>query len=289
MKGKCLSYSGIRIALLWITSGVLLVIGGKLLAVHIWAIDDVRASALPLAQEIPVLERRVKVLSEQRELSELSDALRIGSPEERVHVYALPKETDFTKVVTALDLFMESLERRKILKNRSSLQFGEAHDVVEGIRAQDITFTASVHREGVLAIETFTRVSGLLSVADAFSPEERESLLRETELENPAAIVALEQYFQTDLGSFLREPRPAQEKLLRSFSTQAFEHTFRDVLRGSIIPDAERLFSGAFLQTLVDRKLWPMQMLSIGKVSLTPGRAADWYTVECVLRAYTRS
>ncbi|TSC57307.1 MAG: hypothetical protein Greene041662_983 [Candidatus Peregrinibacteria bacterium Greene0416_62] len=264
----------------WTASAALILLGGKSLAFHISTVRDVRASALPLAQEIPALERRVNILKEQKELTELSHALRVGSPEEQVHIYALPEETDLDKVVTAFDVLIEELRHRKILTKVSPITFGDPTSAEDGIRSQPVTFEATLHHDGIAALQTFVRLSGLLSVADALSPEERSRLLLQTELENPAAIVALEQFLNTDLMTYLREPRPAEEQLLRSFSNQSFERAFRDVIRGSLLADAGRLFQPAFATRLADVRLWPMQMMDIQAISLEAGGAAEWYRVK---------
>lgn len=272
----------------WAGSLSLIAVGAVLLAQHISTVRDVRASSLPLAQEIPALERRLSVLKQQKELSELSHVLRTGSPEEKVHVYALPKETDLDKIVTAFDLLTEELRRQKLLTDISPLTFGDAASVVEGIKAQAMTLEVTLHREGIEELQTFVKLSGLLSVADALSAEERSRLLLQTELENPAAIVALEQFLNTDLLSYLEEPRPAEEQLLNSFSSQSFERAFRDVLRESLLADASRLLSPEFSERLSTGRLWPMQMMDIESLELRAGRAEGWYRVKLEIELYMR-
>lgn len=269
-------------------SVALIILGGKSLAFHIVTVRDVRASSLPLAQEIPALERRLNVLKEQKELTELSHALRVGSPEEQVHVYALPKETDIDKVVTAFDALTEELRHRNILTKTSPIVFGDTVSGENGIRTQTVTFDATLHQDGIAALQTFVRLSGLLSVADALSPDERSRLLLQTELENPAAIVALEQFLNTDLLSYLREPRPAEEQLLKSFSSQSFERAFRDVIRESLLADAGRLLTPEFARVLADARLWPMQMMDIEAISVEAGGAEGWYRVKVKVALYMR-
>ncbi len=276
------------VAASWAISALLLLLGGKLLAEHIAAVEHVRASTLPLAEEIPQMEHRVKVIEQQRELSELSAALRIGSPEERVRVYALPEEVDIDKVVAVLDLFTESLRASHVLSSASGVDFGPAEPAVDGIQSTPVRLTMSLHKDGIGAFTTFIRLCGMLTVADALTPDERTRLLRQTEIENPAAIVALEQYLNTDLLSYIREPRPADDQLLRSFSSQSFERAFRDILRSSLLPEVQRVIGGTFAETLHARKLWPMQMMDIRSIGLETGTAADWYKVKMELVLYTR-
>ncbi len=277
------------VAASWAVSALLLFLGGKLLTQHIAAVEHVRASMLPLAEEIPQLEHRVKVIEQQRELSELSAALRIGSPEERVRVYALPTEVDIDKAVAVLDLLTESLKSSRVLSSASGVEFGSAESAVDGIQKTPVRLTMSLHKDGIEAFTTFVRLCGMLTVADALTPDERTRILRQTEIENPAAIVALEQYLNTDLLSYIREPRSADDQLLRSFSSQSFERAFRDVLRSSLLPEAQRTIGGAFAETLHARKLWPMQMMDMRSIGLETGTAADWYKVKMELVLYTRA
>lgn len=277
------------VLLQWAGSAALMLLGGRLLVDHIVTVRDIRASALPLAQEIPALERRVKVLKQQQELSELSHALRIGSPEERVHVFALPEETDLDKVVTAFDVLSMELSKRKLMTAVSPITFEEIGSWENGIQSQAVTFTLTAHRDGIAALETFVRLSGLLSVADALTPDERSRLLLQTELENPAAIVALEQFLNVDLLRYIREPLPIDQQLLQSFSSQSFERTFRDVLRTSLLADAGRILTPLLTEKIAGARLWPMQMMDIETISLEAGGAAEWYKVRVMLRVYTRS
>lgn len=272
----------------WTVSVALMLLCGKILAFHITTVRDVRASALPLAQEIPALERRLNVLKQQQEMTELSHALRVGSPEEQVHVYALPKETDLDKIVTAFDALAGELRHRAMLTKISPIVFGETTSSEQGMRTQTVTLEATLHQGGITALQTFVRLSGLLSVADALTPEERSRLLLQTEIENPAAIVALEQFLNTDLLSYLREPRPAEEQLLKSFSNQSFERAFRDIVRGSLLADASRLLTPAFAGALADARLWPMQMMDIDHISLEAGGAAEWYRVKVRMVLFMR-
>lgn len=273
----------------WVASATLLLLGGKFLAIHITTVRDVQASSLPLAQEIPVLEHRLSVLKEQKELTELSHALRVGSPEEQVHVYALPKETDLDKIVTAFDALAREMRHRKLLTNISPITFGEVTPAADGIRRQPMMLALTLHRDGIVGLQTFVRLSGLLSVADALTPDERSRLLLQTELENPAAIIALEQFLNTDLLGYLREPRPAEEQLLKSFSSQSFERAFRDIVRPSLLADAGRLLTPEFAEMLADARLWPMQMMNIETMSLEAGGAAEWYRVKVKIVLYMRA
>jgi hypothetical protein len=76
---------------------------------------------------------------------------------------------------------------------------------------------------------------------------------------------------------------------LRSFSSQSFERAFRDVLRSSLLPEAQRTIGGTFAETLHTRKLWPMQMMDIRSIGLETGTALDWYKVKMELVLYTRA
>jgi hypothetical protein len=271
----------------WPVSAFVLFVAVQLLLRHVTVVQEVRATALPLAQEIPQLERRLRIITEQEELAQLQEALRIGSPEERVHVYALPEESDLDKTVTALDLLRDELSTQKLLTRMSDIRFGEVGVAEGGIRRQPVSLAFAAHQQGLAAFMLFVKLSGLLTVADALSADQRSTLLKHTELENPAGIVALERFLSTDLLEYLRDSRTYEEQLLKSFSTQAFEQVFRGVLRSSILPDAQRLLAGRLGQALQAGRLWPLQMLSPASISLESGSAPEWYRVEVVLSLYS--
>ncbi|MBM3227569.1 hypothetical protein FJZ27_01745 [Candidatus Peribacteria bacterium] len=273
---------------LWAVSGCLLFLAGTLLREHAVAVRSVRADALPLVTEIPQLERRARVLAEQRELAELSDALRIGSPEERMRVYALPTEPDLDKTVSALDVLFRSLRASARLSSFSPVTFGNVEDAGGGLRRTPVRTTLGIHEEGLDALIAFIQLCGSLSIADALTDSERLQLLRLTEMESPTAIVALEQYLNADLLSYIEEPRSADAQLLRSFSSQSFERSLRDILRTSALPTMRRAVSPAMAQTLRSSKIWPMQMMQIDALTLDAGGAPGWYKASVELGLYTR-
>lgn len=278
-----------RSATLWGATAALLLIAATLLWGHAAHVRDVRALALPLAEQVPELERRLAMLREQAELTELNAATRIQSPEERVHVYALPSEPDLDKLIALFDVLRDALSAEHLLSNLSSIVVGEqkiAED--ERIAAYPVTVEFTAQRQGLQSLQTLIDVSGLLTIGDALSPDERARLIDATEAENPAGIVALEQFLGTDLLQYFREPRPIDDQLLKAFGVSAFEATLRDVIRSSLLSEGHRVLGGSLGKTLSEARLWPLQMMRVERIEARSGDAPEWYRVWMELELFTR-
>jgi hypothetical protein len=147
----------------------------------------------------------------------------------------------------------------------------------------------TVRGEGARAVLAFLRIAGLLTVGDTLTRAEKTSLIRATEEENPAAIVALEQFLATDLLSYCREPRPYEEQLRRSFTGDVFNTTLQTVFTDSLLKDAKTLLSGDFGRSVDRYRLWPTQMMQMGQAEIRPGSSEDWFTLDLTVLLLERS
>ena len=251
-----------------------------LLMMHVREISTMQESALPLLATLPSLERRLSILKEQVEVTQLDTALRTGSDEERVRVYVLPTQTALDRALATFDALRNDLTDRGVLTAMSSIRVGERFTRSDGLRAIPLTVQFTVRGEGARYVFAFLRMAGLLSIGDVLTRSEKQTLIRATEEENPAAIVALEQFFSTDLLSYAKEPRPVDEQLKRSLSSESFTATLQTILSRSLLNDARELLRGEFGRSLDRYRLWPVQMLQIANAEVQPGSAPDWYRLD---------
>jgi len=251
-----------------------------LLMMHVREISTMQESALPLLATLPSLERRLSILKEQVEVTQLDAALRTGSDEERVRVYVLPTQTALDRALATFDALRNDLTDRGVLTAMSSIRVGERFTRSDGLRAIPLTVQFTVRGEGARYVFAFLRMAGLLSIGDVLTRSEKQTLIRATEEENPAAIVALEQFFSTDLLSYAKEPRPVDEQLKRSLSSESFTATLQTILSRSLLNDAKELLRGEFGRSLDRYRLWPVQMLQIANAEVQPGSAPDWYHLD---------
>ena len=258
------------------------------LALHARAIRDVRDISVPLVAELPSLERQLSVLKDQIELSELHAADRTGSEEERIAVYVLPASTDLDRTLAAFEALREYLSRAGMLAAMSPVDFGSAGVVRDGLAAAAVRFDASLTEEGMTALLRFVRLAGLLTVGDAFSEGERERLLHRTEEDNPAGIVALEQFFAADVLDYAENPRLYDTQLLRSYSGDAFRDTFSDVVDSSLLRGARELLGGSLGRVLRQNDLWPTEMMMLDGIDAERGGAEGWVRAKVRLSVYSR-
>jgi hypothetical protein len=266
-----------------------LAFSGVLLTVHLREVTAVRETALPLLASLPPLERRLALLKEQVEVAELDAALKTGSVIERVRVSVLPQKTDLPRALASFEVLRVALEERGLLSTMSPIEVGKEAPYREGTAGTPLTVEFKARGSGIRQILTFLRLAGLVTIGDALTPAEKNALILATEEENPAGIVALEQFFAADLFTYAREPRPFEEQLHRSLQSEGFLAAFRAATEASLLRDAKTLFQGPIGHAIEQRRLWPMEFLTIDRIELRPGASPDWYRMNVTLSLLRRS
>lgn len=270
-------------------AGVFLTLSGVLLAEHAMVIRQVRDDGLPAYVTIPALERRLAVLTEQVEVSELQRSLAQGSAEEMIRSFVLPEKPDIDRVLGLIELMRDQLEEAKMLRAMSPVHVGGDAETggVSSVLASPVSFHAELTEEGWGQVRLLFQLSGLVTVGDALRSDELQRLLDATEQENPAGIAGVEHFLSTPLLRYVREPRSFEEEVRRSFSSPVFEETFADLLQHSLLSDARRFFTGPLGQEVIRRKFWPMRFLTLERVSIEP-KEGGWSRIGIEMQAYSR-
>lgn len=261
-------------------------VAALLVSVHVQTISEVTHVSVPLVAKLPQLERRAKVLHQQVELTQLQ-ATRTGSQQEKVEVYALPEETDISRLIATFEVMRDALATRGLLSDMSDLTISEPVENEDGSTVRTVSVEFTVHEDGMKTINLLVRLAGLLSVGDALSDEERELLVDRIEQESPTGIIALEQFLSIDLLRYIEEPKTFEKQLEKSFTSQTFHTTFNHVLRTSVLYDAKVLLGDGVGHTLKTYKLWPLQMMAVDEISLTPGSAPKWYKMGLTVSVFS--
>jgi hypothetical protein len=249
----------------------------------------VREVTLPLVSTLPDLERRKTLLKQQVEVAELQASLRTGSFEEQVHVFVLPEEFDMERIVAIFDVLRQILEERGDIQNVSGITFGDEVEIDGEISALPITLSITAHEEGLQTVHSLLKLAGTVTIADAVSTADLILLFQRTEAENPAAIVALEQFLSSDLLAYARDPRLSEDRIKKSFSSPGLQAILDELLTMSLLTDAKRILGGRVGEVLEQQELWPMPMITIEEESFRPGRSEGWGEVEITLRTYKRT
>ena len=256
---------------------------------HINTIREVKDVSVPLVAQLPHLERRLHVLKEQVELSELQAAVRIGSEHERLQAYVLPKQLQTDRLIALLDVLGIFYTERNQLASLTELSVGEGRSATEDIAIQTVRFGAVVHEDALQDILDLVRLSGVLTVSDALGPDNQQLLLTSTEQENPAGVVPLEQFLSTDLLDYARDPRAKERQLTRSFTTTNFEATLESATAVSHLVNARRVLGGHLGTVLKQQQLWPLPLMRLHRIHVQPGTAPGWYRVGLVLDVHLSS
>lgn len=267
---------------------LLLIASGVMIVKQIDAIRSVREITVPLVAHLPEMERRANVLKEQIELTELQSALRVGSQEERMKVFVLPERADRERIVALFDVFHSLLKQSGRMAEASQVSFGDPF-ARDGLTAVPLSIRYSIDDRGMRELLKMVRLSGLLTIADTLTYEEREWLFDTIEKQNPAGIAVLEQYLSVDLMDYVVEPRPHDEQLKRAFPDEAFRTQLDDLFAKSFRRDAVELFGGKLGAVLRDRNLWPMPLMTVSAARTEPSTVDGWFDVSLDLLLYQRS
>lgn len=251
---------------------VLLIVG------HIHTLTEVREKSVPLVAQLPSLERKLTVLEQQMELTELEGATRMASAQEKIDVYALPEETDVSRLVALFEVVRDVLERNGYLASMHTLQVSSD--------GSEVSTTFIVHEQGMKTINLLVHTSGLLTLGDVLSPEDLAPLLARIEEENPAGLIALEQFLAADILRYAQDPKTYEEQLKKSFTSTTLLSTFDTIVQTSVLHDIKTFLRGGIAEALQRSKLWPLQMMAVKEVSLSPGRAPKWYKIGLTLEVF---
>ncbi|MBT4119724.1 MAG: hypothetical protein HOG89_01180 [Candidatus Peribacter sp.] len=273
--------------LLFGTGSGLMVIAGMLMYAHIQTIIQVRDVSVPIVGQLPQMERRLAALTQQIELTELHSATRIGSQQEKVEVYALPEETNVSRVVATFEVIRDVLTRDGLLAEMSNLDISEPVKRDDGSTSRTVSVEFAAHEDGLKTIMLLVQLSGLLTVGDVLTEEEVELLVDRIEQENPSGIVALEQFLTADLLRYAENSKTYEEQLKRSFSSMTFLNLFENVLRTSLLRDVKSLLRSDLGEILSGYKLWPLQLMAIEEVSMKPGDAPKWQRLGLTLLVFS--
>lgn len=274
-----------------ITGGcALLCLSVFLLQGHFVALKDIREYGLPLAAEIPPLEQRASLLSQQMELSTLEASVRTDSTGEKFRTYVLPQGDNVERLLAFVESTRTFLERRQLLQSMSPIELGEPQNATIGnttLRARTLHFTAVLRPEGRDQLLSILDLSGILTVGDVLSEEQINTLFRLMEDQNYAGIVPVERFLSADILSYVENPKLVDERLAQAFSSEEFLTSFRALLKSSRLPKVREFLQGDLGRTLVAQKLWPIQFLTVEKESVEelPG---GWENVEVTVKAYAR-
>ena len=257
---------------------VLLSLSVCLMVAHISTLAQVREESVPLVGQLPSLERKLTVLEQQIELTELEGATRLGSVQEKIEVFALPEETDVSRVVALFEVIRDVLKHNGYLADMNGLQISSD--------GREASTEFIVHEQGMRTINLLIHTSGLLTIGDLLSEEELALLLQRIEEEHPAGLIALEQFLSADILRYAEDPKTYEEQLKKSFTSTALLSVFENLVNTSVLNDIKTLLRGDMAQSLQKLKLWPLQMMGVKEVSLSRGSAAKWYKIGLTLELF---
>ena len=278
----------VRTALCHSGAVALFIVSAGYIADHAKAIYDAGQVSLPLVAELPALERRIAVLTEQVEMAELQVALRKGSQSEKITTHVLPQDPNFDRLIALFDVFREVQQAKGVISTMTKIDIG--NPVQQGnVHTRPVQLSFAAHDQGLQTFLSFVRLAGLLTVGDALSADERALLIQRTEEENPTGIVALEQFFSADLLDYATNARSYEQQVLRSFSSSSFHSAFRSVTQSSLLQEARMLFDSDFGAIVEQHGVWPFPFFAIDTIRVERGQSPKWQQVSVQLLLYTAS
>lgn len=251
----------------------LFLVSAVLIREHAETLAMVQDDVLPIAGNVSTLQAHLEALAAQSDLAQRASAGRATSLKEQLSAYVMPSTPDQARSVALLEALMRRLQLENHLTSAVSVDAGSVAPsaLVPGASALPLHVTLQVDEEGARSAIAFLRLTGMLTVGDALTSSQSALLLRSVEEGNPADIVALEQFLQTDLLAYAAASDAAEGRLLAGVSAPSFADTFHAVQKDSLLPEAREILGGDFGKILRDAKLWPSPFLLVSAVALRPG------------------
>lgn len=265
---------------------IFLAAAAALLVQHASAIRAVRETGLPTYVAVPALERRLEVLREQVEISQLQRSLAEGSVQEMMKAFVIPDAAEIDRVLGFIEHLRNHFERGKMLRGMSAVRV-DGGDAENELRSHVFSFDVELTEEALRQWLDALDLSGFVAASDALTDGEVRRLLRVTEEENPASIAVIEHFLSTPLLRYALEPKPFEEHVRRSFASVAFAQSFNDLLQHSTLADARQFLASALGQSIARERFWPMRFLMLDQVTLAP-KEVGWVKASLELRAYSR-
>ena len=254
---------------LYLLGCVLLLLSSFLVVEHVLAIRGMADTGVPLAQRIVPLAQRLHILEQQIQAAQLQAAVIGGTDEEIIRQYVLPDSPDLDRLLAFFEVLRDAFTEDHLLSSMSAIELESPHafPALSGVFVQPLHMTFDGTPEGIRAIFSLLSLAGSLSVGDAIPLSDLQDLLHRTEEENPTGIVAVEHFLSTDLLRYAREPKPFEEQLRRSFTSDAFLAAFQKILDTSLL-DVRRLFGGRLGSALEAEDLWPLRFLILDRAEI---------------------
>jgi hypothetical protein len=268
----------------------LLAVSGVMVFNQTTRVRETRDLALPLAATLPPLEKRLSVLTQEVQLAEAQSAGTQGSDTEKLRMYVLPSDVPTARTIALIDTVRAALEESKDLNAASGIETGEREMLpleTGTLESQTLTFSQSLSKNGLSQLFSVIRLSGMLTVSDALTNEEKTLLLNLLESGNPADTVTLEQFLRTDLASYGQNPKAYDDKFLTSLSSPGLSETFAVILKKSALKDLQEVFQTTLGTKLREQRLFPMPLLRIQSLTIAPG-ADDWQKVTATVQIFGR-
>lgn len=246
----------------WGTGSVALVIAAVLAFGQGSAVRDLRQRTVPVALQLPSLEQRLRRLREQAEIADLHAALQTASVDEWVRTSVVPGTPDVGGLVDMFDVLGAALRRRNAVSAFGDIDVGteSAQDDMV-VTPMTVAFTATP--EGASDILAFLETAGLLTVGDVLTADERTLLMQLADSENPASVIAIEQFYATDLLLYATDSVATERRLQQAFAGDVMQRAIVNLSETSRLRDVRRALGGDLGVMLRDRGLWPLRFLTI--------------------------
>lgn len=246
----------------WYIGACAFVLGGLLIVRHVALLRTLEDRGVTAATTLAASVQRVDMLRKQIEVAELHEALITGSREELVRTAVLPAKPDPGALAATLGDMLAAGKRAGLFVSAAAVQVGEPVPGLAGLLpGQPVMLDVLATPEGADALTTLIDLSGLLTVGDILSGDDRALLTRLTEEESPAAMVALDEFLSADLLAYARDPQTAEQLLLRGFASPLAERALYGVTQQSTLRDARETLMGPLGSALIEGNAWPMRLL----------------------------
>lgn len=243
---------------------VLAVIACGLLIAHARTFSLKRDTAVMIGTMLPELKSSVALLQANRQAEQFFAENALAAREEQASVYVLPDGPSAARAIRVLSEIALAVKSAGGNVAISSIAFDDVTHANGSYKTVGAHLTLKGDARSVARFLAILSFSGDMMVRDVLSDEATGQFLKQVETDSPMALKQSEDFLYLDLLAYASDPDRAESAMLSDMPSDS-RADIRSFLLRSGLSQVRSAFAG-IAKELADTHVWPLPLLSIGKV-----------------------
>jgi hypothetical protein len=241
---------------------------------HVAVLSEAQEVSIPLVASVGQLEQQKTVMQQQLDLTAKKVMRRTELADEQVQAFISPSADAAIRALHVLETWVNVNERTQNMRVHTPLTTKQT------TTSTYVYFKGDLHSSALHELESIIAISGLYTVYDALSADQRLVLLERTEAESPAAITEVEDFFAVPLIAFAVDAEGYISAVLRSFTGLQFSNILASIVQNSALQTAIDFASSQTAKELQELDLFPYTFMHVHRLSQVESTVKDWQSVE---------